>query len=93
MNEFNNADYYLFDYKSQKNELPGGNAKSFDWSLIKAEKINKPWFISGGININNIEEIRKKLSPYGIDISSGVEDLSGIKSSKKIIEIVRKINA
>ncbi len=92
MNEFTNADYYLFDYKSEKHELPGGNAKSFNWSLIKGEKINKPWFISGGININNIEEIRKKLSPYGIDISSGVEEKPGIKSMNKISKLIEKLN-
>ena len=56
-----NTDYYLFDYKPNNNELPGGNAKKFDWSLIQNIKINKPWFISGGINLSNVEEISKKL--------------------------------
>ena len=90
---YSNADYYLFDYKPNKNELPGGNAKSFDWSLLKNIKINKPWFISGGINIENINEILNNLIPYGIDISSGVEDYPGIKNSEKINEIMNKINA
>ena len=87
-----NTDYYLFDYKPNKNELPGGNAKSFDWSLLKNININKPWFVSGGININNISEILNNLIPYGIDISSGVEDSPGIKNLKKITEIINKIN-
>ena len=92
--EFTLADYILFDYKPiYDEELPGGNAKKFNWSLLENRKIHKPWFISGGININNINEIQKNLIPYGIDISSGVEDLPGIKNSKKIIEIMRKINA
>ena len=90
---YSNANYYLFDYKPNKNELPGGNAKSFDWSLLKNFNINKPWFISGGINIDNISEILINLIPYGIDISSGVEDHPGIKNSKKITEIMNKINA
>ena len=93
INNFTNADYLLFDYKSQNNELPGGNAKKFDWSLIQNIKIDKPWFISGGININNIGEINKNLIPYGIDISSGVEDHPGIKNCKKITEIMKIINA
>ena len=93
INMYSNADYYLFDYKPNKNELPGGNAKSFDWSLLKNININKPWFISGGININNINEILNNVIPYGIDISSGVEDHPGIKNSKKITEIMNKINA
>ena len=80
--------HFLFDYKPNKNELPGGNAKSFDWSLLKNINIDKPWFISGGININNIGEILNNLIPYGIDISSGVEDHPGIKNSNKIIEMM-----
>ena len=90
---YSNTDYYLFDYKPNNNELPGGNAKSFDWSLLKNININKPWFISGGINLNNISEILNNLIPYGVDISSGVEDHPGIKNSKKITEIMYKINA
>ena len=93
MNTLLNADYFLFDYKSKINELPGGNAKKFDWSLIKNFKIKKPWFISGGININNVKEIHKNLIPYGIDISSGVEDKPGIKNSKKIAKLLEIINA
>ena len=48
--------------------------KNLTGHYFKNIKINKPWFISGGINIDNIEEINKLLIPYGIDISSGVED-------------------
>jgi len=90
---YSNADYYLFDYKPNKNELPGGNAKSFDWSLLKNININKPWFISGGINIDNISEILNNLIPYGIDISSGVEERPGIKSTHKINDLLEILNA
>ena len=86
------ADFLLFDYKSKKNELPGGNAKSFNWSFLKGKNITKPWFISGGISKNNINILLENLSPYGIDISSGVEDKPGIKSARKIKEIVEIIN-
>ena len=51
-------DYYLLDYKAKKNELPGGNAKKFDWSLLSKLNIKKPWFLSGGINISNINKIK-----------------------------------
>jgi len=86
------ADFFLFDYKSQNYDLPGGNAKSFDWSILKNINISKPWFISGGINKNNIKYILDNLIPYGIDISSGVEDHPGVKSQNKIREIVKIIN-
>ena len=83
------SDAFLFDYKPSKDELPGGNAKSFNWDLIKNIKTNKPWFLSGGININNINNINKYAIPYGIDISSGVEVKPGIKSLKKIKSLVK----
>ena len=92
INDFSNADYLLFDYKPETYDLPGGNAKKFDWSLLHDVKINKPWFISGGININNIREIDKNLIPYGIDISSGVEEKPGIKSAEKINKLLEKLN-
>ena len=72
--------------------MPGGNAKSFDWTILKEKKIDKPWFISGGININNVKEIGENIFPYGIDISSGVEAKLGIKSSKKINDLIKTIN-
>ena len=93
MEDLQLSDYFLFDYKPKINELPGGNAKRFDWSLVQNIKINKPWFISGGINIDNIEEINKKLIPYGIDISSGVEEKPGIKNSRKIDALLEILNA
>jgi|TARA_B110000116_G_scaffold241951_1_gene230872 phosphoribosylanthranilate isomerase len=88
--KFPDVDIFLFDYKPNKNELPGGNSKSFSWNLIKNLKIEKPWFLSGGINIKNINDIKNYAIPYGIDISSGVEDKLGIKNNKKIIELINE---
>lgn len=88
ISKYKDNDFYLFDYKPVKGELPGGNAKTFDWELIKGVKIDKPWFISGGININNIKKIENFAIPYGIDISSGVEVKPGIKSNKKIKSLI-----
>ena len=89
---YTNADYYLYDYKPNRDELPGGNSRSFDWSIMQNTKINKPWFISGGINIKNIDILLKKLNPYGIDISSGVEDIPGKKNMIKIKNLMKTIN-
>ncbi|MBD1147229.1 phosphoribosylanthranilate isomerase [Pelagibacterales bacterium SAG-MED31] len=87
---FINIDYLLFDYKPSSNELPGGNSKSFDWSLLKEQKIELPWFISGGINETNIKNIGNILNPNGIDLSSGVEESPGIKSNTKINSLFKK---
>ncbi|GBU25458.1 phosphoribosylanthranilate isomerase [Fibrobacteria bacterium R8-3-H12] len=75
-----NADYLLFDNGK------GGTGKAFDWNLIP--KCNKEFFLAGGINLNNIKEAAK-LGPYGIDLSSGVENEKGEKDREKIIEACR----
>ena len=89
---FKSADYYLFDYKPENNELPGGNAKSFDWNIVKDLKIDKPWFLSGGVNIDNIELIKSKIVPFGVDLSSGVEKKLGIKDNRIINNFIEKLN-
>jgi phosphoribosylanthranilate isomerase len=90
IDKFNNIEYLLFDYKPNNNELPGGNSKSFNWNLLKGQKIKLPWFISGGINETNIKKIQNLLNPNGIDLSSGVEVSKGIKSNSKINNLFKK---
>ena len=92
INNFMNTDYFLFDYKPEFNELPGGNAKSFDWNIIKNLQIDKPWFLSGGVNIDNIQLIKTKINPFGIDLSSGVEKELGIKDNHIINNFIEKFN-
>tara|TARA_B100001027_G_scaffold161300_1_gene114036 strand:+ start:217 stop:846 length:630 start_codon:yes stop_codon:yes gene_type:complete len=92
INNFMNADYFLFDYKPELNELPGGNARSFNWNIIKNFQIDKPWFLSGGVNINNIQLIKTKINPFGIDLSSGVEKELGIKDNHIINNFIEKFN-
>ena len=73
-------------WQAQKN----GNSKSFDWNLLKEKKIDFPWFISGGINHDNIKKMQKILNPHGIDLSSGVEESKGVKSNNKINNLFKK---
>ena len=89
--DYNSADYLLFDYKPQEYELPGGNAKSFDWNILKKLDTNKPWFLSGGINTNNIKQIINEINPFGIDLSSGVEKELGIKDNHIINNFIGKL--
>ena len=90
--KYTEADYFLFDYKPKDNELPGGNAKSFDWNIIKNLQISKPWFLSGGVEIKNIHLIRTKIKPFGIDLSSGVEKKLGIKDNQIINNFMESVN-
>ena len=92
LNSFRNVDYYLFDYKPDKHELPGGNAKSFNWEIVKNLEIDKPWFLSGGINLDNIQKIKTDIMPYGVDLSSGVEKELGIKDNHIINNFIGKLN-
>ena len=90
INYYQENDYFLLDYKPEKNELPGGNAKQFDWSLLSDLNINKPWFLSGGVNKSNINKIKNYVNPDGIDLSSGVEEAPGIKNKKMINNLFKK---
>jgi phosphoribosylanthranilate isomerase len=84
--------FLLFDAKPPKNSnLPGGNAISFDWNLLKNIKLDKKYFLSGGLNINNIEKALEITNASHIDISSGVEYQLGIKSKRKIFDILQKL--
>ncbi len=91
ISKYNSSDYFLFDYKPMKNELPGGNAKSFDWNILKNLNTNKPWFLSGGISIRNIQEILNDINPFGVDLSSGVEKELGIKDNHIINNFIHKL--
>ena len=79
------ADYLLLDTFSEKEK--GGTGEVFDWSIIP--EIKKPYFLAGGLNLENIEKALK-YDAYCYDVSSGVET-DGIKDRDKMIEIVRKI--
>ena len=83
-------DFFLLDYKAKENELPGGNAKKFDWSILSKLNVKKPWFLSGGINISNINKIKEFANPDGIDLSSGVEEAPGIKNIDMINSLLNK---
>ena len=91
ISNYNSSDYFLFDYKPTKNELPGGNAKSFNWNILKNLNTNKPWFLSGGISIKNIQEILNDINPFGVDLSSGVEKELGIKDNHIINNFIDKL--
>ncbi len=91
INEYKSVDYFLFDYKPLKGELPGGNSKSFDWNILNNLQTDKPWFLSGGINISNIEQVFDNINPFGVDLSSGVEKELGIKDNDIINNFIDRL--
>ncbi|MDR3112291.1 MAG: phosphoribosylanthranilate isomerase [Elusimicrobiota bacterium] len=78
------ADFVLFDTFSAFEY--GGTGETFDWNLIKNCKGN--FFVSGGLNLQNLENVIKNLNPYCIDLSSGVET-NGVKDSCKILDVIK----
>ncbi len=79
--DYPSADFYLID-------SGGGSGKVFDWNI--SLNLNKPYFIAGGININNIEEAYNRFHPYSFDLSSSVET-DGIKDFNKMMDIASKL--
>ena len=80
-------DYFLFDYKSDKY---GGSGKTFDWKILNNKFFDKPYFLSGGLsldNINNINMIKGKEKPYCLDLNSKFEESPGIKDIEKISKL------
>lgn len=81
------ADRLMFDAKPPKtmvNALPGGNAVSFDWSLLAGQHFNRPWMLAGGLTAQNLAEAVRISGAPAVDTSSGVEDRPGVKNLQKI---------
>ena len=90
------ADRLLFDAKppqDMKGALPGGNALSFDWTLLAGGDWPKPWFLSGGLDAGNLAEALRVTRAPAVDVSSGVEDKPGRKSPEKIAAFLQALAA
>ena len=83
------ADILLLDAKPTKGELPGGNAKSFDWSILENATIEGEWMLSGGLNVENAGEAVKQTSAPMVDVSSGVESAPGVKDVELIEAFIK----
>lgn len=86
------CDFYLFDTKG---ELPGGNGTAFDWEVLKTYPSKKPFFLSGGIGIENFEEVgrifKTTLPIFGLDVNSKFEINPGIKDKERLQEFKEKL--
>ena len=71
------ADYLLFDAPV------AGSGQTFDWGLLKDQKIQQDFFIAGGLTVDNVRQARETFQPYAVDVSSGVET-DGRKDIEKI---------
>ena len=87
----NSCKYFLFDTKSKKY---GGTGEKFEWNILKENKINKDFFLSGGIDDTDHQIIKNlDLSHLiGIDLNSKFELEPGKKDVKKLNTFLNKIN-
>ncbi|MBS7007174.1 phosphoribosylanthranilate isomerase [Anaerostipes sp.] len=80
------ADKLLLDSFSENSY--GGTGKVMDFDVLRQIKIPKPYFIAGGLTIENLPGILEGLEPYGIDISSGIES-GGVKDRDKMMRVTQ----
>jgi len=68
----------------------GGTGESFDWSLIPHD-LPLPVILSGGLHAGNVAEAIRRVRPYAVDVSSGVEAAKGIKDAAKIAAFIKEV--
>ncbi|MEK6531170.1 MAG: phosphoribosylanthranilate isomerase [Deltaproteobacteria bacterium] len=79
----------LLDAFSEK--AHGGTGRCFDWDIaIGAKKTGRAVILSGGLNPENIALAVKKVLPYAVDASSGLETAPGVKDHKKIKAFIER---
>ncbi|MBO1073013.1 phosphoribosylanthranilate isomerase [Roseomonas marmotae] len=74
------VDRFLLDAKPPPGaSLPGGNATSFDWTLLAGRSIPRPWMLAGGLTPVNVAGALRASGARAVDVSSGVERMRGVK--------------
>jgi phosphoribosylanthranilate isomerase len=84
------CDFYLFDTAGLKENF-GGTGQQFDWSVLKKAKIEKPFFLSGGIGRDDAEKVKAFKHPdfFAIDVNSKFEMAAGVKDMAAILKFLQ----
>ena len=84
--DYENVYYYLFD--TFVKGVPGGTGLSFDWNILAGKQFKKPFFLAGGLNPQNVADAIHKVSPFAVDVASGVEKSPGKKDYRRLKEFM-----
>ncbi len=68
----------------------GGKGKSFDWSRVPPDR-DRPLVLSGGLVRDNVREAIRRVRPWGVDVSSGVESAKGVKDPAMIAAFIEEV--
>jgi phosphoribosylanthranilate isomerase len=85
------ADRLMFE--GAEGTLPGGNAKTFDWTFLSGRTIPLPWMLAGGLDPGNVAEAVRVTGARMVDVSSGVESSRGVKSADLIRAFLDAVKA
>lgn len=85
------CDYFLFDTKTKSY---GGSGKKYNWQKLETYNFDVPFFLSGGISVNDAEMIKEIEHPqlYAVDINSKFEIEPGLKNTEQVKTFIEKIN-
>lgn len=87
--ESSGAEWILYDTSVAGED--GGTGRTFDWSLLREHPREHRFFLSGGLDATNVRRAIATVRPNAVDLCSGVEESPGIKSRKKIEELMRQV--
>ena len=84
------VDFFLFDTKGKQ---PGGNGQTFDWKLLQKYSLDTPFFLSGGIGLNEVSALRQLSLPqlYALDVNSRFETEPGRKDTRQLNTFVQAL--
>lgn len=88
LGSYGGAHGWLFDAFDER--LVGGTGEPFDWGLLPKD-LDRPLILSGGLNVDNVGDAVRRLKPFAVDVSSGVEVGKGIKDAGKIRAFIQGV--
>ena len=90
LSPFGDAAGWLLD--AYRQELYGGTGEAFDWELIPRE-LARPVILSGGLDAENVGAAIRRVRPWAVDVSSGVEAAKGVKDERRIAAFMEAVRS